>query len=198
MWACVWSPGKALCRSLRVLVAGLAIAGPFVMPVSNAADAKKPCYLLLDSYQELGKVAEFKIALRCDDSQKVAFPVNEPLVIGLTATTSSDRTSDSVEIEYDFPIQNVVILPDSAAVMLTFHAQLTDISGKTHVYAMAWPLSFLQDCAGGRSGCVRFGYALAPPTSLLKICITKDESGESQISDDFRCKAIIHSRFKFR
>lgn len=198
MWANAWSPGKTLNRSLSVLVVGLAIAGPFVTPVSNAADTKKLCDLLLDSYRELGKVAEFKITLRCDASLEVAFPVNDPLVIGLTATTSDDRESDRVEIEYDFPLQNLVVVPDTTLVTLTFHAQLADISGKTHVYAMAWPLAFLQDCAGGRSGCTRFGYALAPPASLAKICITKNESGQNETTDDIRCREFLNRRFKFR
>jgi hypothetical protein len=128
----------------------------------------------------------------------VAFPVNEPLLIGLTATTSDDRKNDSVELEYDFPLQNLIVLPDTTSVMLVFRAQLTDISGKTHVYAMAWPLTFLQDCAGGRSGCTRFGYALAPPASLSKVCITKNDSGQNETTDDIRCRALMDRRFKFR
>jgi len=73
-----------------------------------------------------------------------------------------------------------------------------DISGKPQVYAMAWPRSFLQDCAGGRSGCTKFGYALALPASLVKGCTKKDESGEAEISDDFMCRGSTDYRFKFR
>jgi hypothetical protein len=167
-------------------------------PVSNAATVKKHCDLSLGNYRELGKVAEFNIVLRCDGGEKVAFPVNEPLLIGLTATTSDDRTNDSVELEYDFPLQNLVVLQDTTSVTLVFRAQLTDIPGKTHVYAMAWPLTFLQDCARGRSGCARFGYALAPPASLAKVCFTKNELEQNETTDDVRCRALTNSRFKFR
>ena len=97
--------------------------------------------------------------------QKEALPIHVPLLIGLTATTSDVRENDRVDIEYDFPLQKAVVLQDTTEMTLTFHAHLNDIFGKTHVYAMAWPHSFLQDCAGGRSGCVKFGYALAIPTS---------------------------------
>lgn len=187
-------------RRLVPLLGILVIAGLLIARASDAANERKPCGLVLDSYRELGKVAEFKIALRCDAGQKEAFPIGEPLLIGLTATTSDVRENDRVEIEYDFPLQNVVVLPDTTALVLTFHAQLSDISGKPQVYAMAWPRSFLQDCAGGRSGCAKFGYALALPASLVKGCTTKDESGsgEPEMSDDFMCRGSTDYRFKFR
>jgi hypothetical protein len=165
---------------------------------SGAPNEKRPCDLVLNSYQELGKVAEFKIALRCDSGRKEAFPINEPLLIGLTATTSNARDNDRIEIEYDFPLQNAVVLPDTTAVVLTFHAHLGDISGKTHVYAIAWPRRFLQDCAGGRSGCAKYGYALAMPASAAKTCTKKDEYGEITIIDDLMCKGSTDYRFKFR
>jgi hypothetical protein len=185
-------------RCLRPLPGVLVIAGLLMTTASDAANEKRPCDLFLESYQALGKVAEFKIALRCESGRKEAFPINEPLLIGLTATTSNDRENDRVEIEYDFPLQNAVVAPDTTAVVLTFHAHLSDIFGKTHVYAMAWPRSFLQDCAGGRSGCAKFGYALAMPASATKTCMKKDEYGEMTVIDDLMCKGSTDYRFKFR
>jgi hypothetical protein len=184
--------------NLNAVLGVVTIAGMFTAPLSHAAAERKPCGLSLDTYQESGKVAEFKIALRCDGDQKEAFPLNEPLVIGLTATTSATRENDLAEIEHDFPVQNTVILQDTKTLMFTFHAQLADIVGKTHVYGMVWPRSFLQDCAGGRSGCKKFGYALARPASLSTVCITKDQSGDDQISDDLICRGSTDYRFKFR
>lgn len=172
--------------------------GLLLMTAADAANEKKPCGLFLESYRELGRVAEFKIALRCTGSQKEPFPVNEPLLVGLTATSNEAREGDLAELEYDFPLQNVVILRGTTETTLTFHAQLSDIAGKSHVYAMAWPLSFLQDCGGGRSGCARFGYALARPASLSKACIKKDKYGDEEISDDFMCRASKDYRFNFR
>jgi hypothetical protein len=185
-------------RSLRFILAGLAIVGPTAPPALKAAGTTRACDIALDSYRERGKLAEFNMVLRCDDRQKGAFAVNEPLLLGLTATTSDKRENDSMELEYDFPLQNIVISPGTTALQLTFHSQLADIFGKTHVYAMAWPLSFLQDCAGGRSGCRRFGYALDPPTSISPICTKKDEDGEIQETGDARCAAFLNRRFKFR
>jgi hypothetical protein len=205
-----------MCSSLKAVLGVAMIAGVFTAPLSHAANERRSCGLFLDAYQELSKVAEFKMALRCDGGQKEAFPVNEPLLVGLTATTSDAREKDLVEIEYDFPLQNAIVLPDTRVVMLTFHAQLTDIIGKKYVYGMAWPRSFLQDCAEGRSGCIKFGYALARPASLSNVCVKKDQDGEGtwqdttelvnklnrtlrdQMSEDFMCRGSADYRFKFR
>jgi hypothetical protein len=185
-------------RRLAPILGVLMVVGLFMPAVSHAADEKKGCGLFLDSYRELSKVAEFKIALRCGNGQTEQFPISEPLVIGLTATTSAARENDRVEIEYDFAVQNAVVLPSTTAVALTFHAQLADISGKMHAYAVAWPRSFLQDCAGGRSGCKKFGYALSLPASLSKVCVKKDETGETTIKEEFICTGSTDYRFKFR
>jgi hypothetical protein len=194
-WAARRGPESACPRLLSSIVL---IAGLLGTSATQAANERKSCGLFLDHYQESGKLAEFKIALRCDGVQKEAFPINEPLLIGLTATTSDSRENDRVEIEYDFPVQGAVVSPETTAVSLTFHAQLSDISGKIYVYAKAWPRSFLQDCADGRSGCLKFGYALAMPASLSQSCVKKDDHGENQLSDDFLCVGSADYRFKFR
>jgi hypothetical protein len=185
-------------HSVSALFGLAAIASLFASAVAGAPapNSDKSCALALDNYQASGRVAEFKVALRCDNGD--GFPINEPIVIGLTATTSAERQNDRAEIEYDFPLQNAMIAPDTAVMTFTFHAHLGDISGKTHVYAVAWPQSFLQDCAGGRSGCKRFGYALGFPENLEKLCVVKNESGEETIKDGFRCNGSKDYRFKFR
>lgn len=180
------------------LLGALAIAGLIDATAAGAANERRACGLFLDSYRELGKVAEFKIALRCDAGQREGFAVNEPLLVGLTATSSDKRENDRVEFEYDFPVQPALVSPDTTAASMTFHAHLGDISGKSYVYAKTWPRSFLQDCAEGRSGCMKFGYALALPMNLAQPCVKKDESGYTQISDDFLCKGSGDYRFKFR
>jgi hypothetical protein len=184
------------CRALGLL--GALALGLLVSSAALAASERKPCGIFLDKFLEIGKLAEFKIALRCEADQKDAFPVNEPLLIGLTATTSDNRDNDRVEIEYDFPLQNVVVAPETITVILTFHAQFADISGKSYIYAKAWPRGFLAGCAEGRSGCTKFGYALAMPRSLLQDCTKKDENGGSQLSEDFPCRGSENYRFKFR
>ena len=171
------------------------------LPTSSAAPAgneTKPCGILLNQYQEVGKLADFKIALRCGSDQKEAFPINEPLVIGLTATTSDKRENDEVEIEYDFPLQNIVVPPQAGTLTFTFHAQLSDISGKTYVFAKVWPRAFLQDCADGRPGCMKYGYALGMPNSLSEVCFKKDEDGNKEFIDSFACRGSDNYRFKFR
>jgi hypothetical protein len=173
------------------------LAGMCVEPHARAAN-QKACGLYLHSYQVREKVAEFNVALRCGSADSEAFPVSEPLVIGLSATTVGEREDDQAEVEYDFPVQNAIVMPDTTELMLTFHAQLSDVSGKTHVYAMAWPRKFLQDCSGGRSGCAKYGYALARPSSLSKQCMVKNESGDTVLSDDFLCQGSRDYRFKFR
>jgi hypothetical protein len=185
-------------RSRCALFGAALIAGLITASMSHAANGKKPCALLLDRYQAIGKVLEFRIALDCVNGGEVEFPINEPLLIGLTATTSKAREDDRGEIEYDFPVQNVVVLPDTTTVTLIFHAQLADLAGKNQVYAMAWPRSFLQDCAGGRSGCAKYGYALARPAGAAKACMKKDDqSGEMVPSDDFLCTGSKDYRFGF-
>jgi hypothetical protein len=175
----------------------------FMQPRPVFADAKKPCGLFLKGYREQNKTAELQIALRCDghqegDNKPQDFPTGEPLVVGLTATTSDRRENDQVELEYDFALQNITVSPDTTVEILTFHAHLADISGKTYAYAKAWPLNFLQDCAGGRSGCSKFGYALALPASRLPACTKKNDDGPSEISPEFSCSASQVFRFKFR
>jgi hypothetical protein len=182
----------------RLALVVLVFAGVLLASAAEAANERKPCGLHLDKYQELGKLAQFTVTLRCDAAQKEGFAVNEPLLVGLTATTSAERQNDVVEIEYDFPLQPAVVTPDTTAVTLTFHAQLGDIPGKTYVYAMAWPRVFLRDCADGRSGCMRFGYALAMPASLSQSCLKKDKYGDTELSDDFMCRGSSDYRFKFR
>lgn len=127
-------------------------------PASGAPNEKRPCDLFLESYQALGKVAEFKIALRCESGLKEAFPINEPLLIGLTATTSNERENDRVEIEYDFPLQNAVVAPDTTAVVLTFRAQLSDISGN-HGLAAQLPAGLRRRTLGMRKIRLRLGDA---------------------------------------
>jgi hypothetical protein len=199
MFAYGWMRGRNGSHSgLMRIIGVLGIVYLSMVGTSHGANERKPCGLVLDSYKELARVAEFRVVLRCDGGQKEGFPLNEPLLIGLSATTSDTRENDRVEIEYDFPLQNLVVSSDTTAVALTFHAQVVDISGKTHVYAIAWPRSFLQDCPAGRSGCAKFGYALAMPVSLSKFCLQKDEGGEIVVKDDFMCTGSTDYRFKFR
>ena len=186
-----------------LLIGLIMIVCPFMQPRPVFADAKKACGLFLKGYREQSKTAEIQIALRCDghqegDNKPQDFPTGEPLVVGLTVTTSDSRENDRVELEYDFALQNITVSPDTTVAILTFHAHLSDISGKTYAYAKAWPLSFLQDCAGGRSGCSKFGYALALPAGRLTACTKKNGDGPGEISPEFSCSASQVFRYKFR
>jgi hypothetical protein len=185
------------------LTPGLVAAGLCIGLGPAAAYDKKPCALFLKSYREVGKTAEFVIALRCDgysegDNKPQDFPIGDVLVIGLTATSSDKEENDRAEIEYDFAVQRAVVSAKTTADVLTFHAQLSDIAGLTHVFAKAWPESFLQDCSGGRSGCRKFGYALAAPASLPKFCSKRVDKDVTETSDELACSASAFFRFKFR
>ena len=163
---------------------------------SDAANEKRPCDLFLESYQALGKVAEFKIALRCESGRKEAFPINEPLLIGLTATTSTERENDRVEIEAIFPRTPCLAGHHGGSADLPRPSQRHFRQDPCLCHGLAAQLP--PDCAGGRSGCAKFGYALAMPTSAAKTCMKKDEYGEMTVIDDLMCKGSTDYRFKFR
>lgn len=183
---------------------------------SSLSEETLQCSICLQNYQEQNGLASFTLSMQCggqcklDDKYKIksiydnntvisdnaSLPTNAPFLLGLTTTTATPDadTYDDKGREYDFALQPFKLEKTSQNLDFTFHAQLSDIAGMRYVVAKAWPLSFLQNCSDGRSGCKKFGYALAAPPS----CFTKDANGEKTAVNSPECTPSEFYLFKFR
>ena len=184
-------------RCLRPLPGTLLIAGLLMTPASGAARMRsRPCDLFLESYQALGKVAEFKIALRCESGRKEAFPINEPLLIGLTATTSNDeRENDSVRDRVRFSSAERGGRARHHGGGADLPRPLSDIFGNL----LPWPgraasCKTAPEDARMRKIRLRLGDAGQRGQDLHE----EGRYGEMTVIDDLMCKGSTDYRFKFR
>ncbi len=157
---------------LKVIFALILTTLVSVIQKSHAdREQSHPCSINLKSYKTQGTLAEFTLSVQCTvpdiqpDTDKLP-PRDIPLLIGLSALVG---TQGNAESDYDFAVQNFT-LAEGTDRQFTFRAQASDLGKRKYIETRIWPLHYLQDCSEGRSGCVKYGYALGKPEKQPDYC----------------------------